>query len=239
MKAISVLLVDDEFLALGLLENFCQQLPDLRVAGKFRSPIEALQLLHAEPVDILFLDIQMPVLSGTNLLRTLSRPPATIFTTAYAEHAAEAFDLNAVDYLLKPFSFERFLQAVGKARAFLGQQNTPPAAPDLLENAAPDHIVCKVDGRLEKVFFAEIIAIEGMREYVKIICSARSLVTLESLKNLEGALPDGEFVRTHKSFIVAKRAVRSLDGSLLVLEKMKVPVSRERKEAVVRAVFGR
>lgn len=239
MKTLSVLLVDDEFLALGLLENFCGQLPDLRVAGKSRSPIEALQMLHAEPVDILFLDIQMPVLSGTNLLRTLPRPPATIFTTAYSEHAVEAFDLNAVDYLLKPFSFERFLQAVGKARAFLSQQN----ATGFLEKKDPapasDHLVCKVDGRFEKVFFDEIIAIEGMREYVKIICSARTLVTLESLKNLEDALPGADFVRAHKSFIVAKRAVRSLDGAVLVLEKMKVPVSRERKEAVVRAVFGR
>ncbi len=238
MKTYSTLLVDDEHLALGLLENFCRQLPELVVVGSCRSAIEARQRLASEAVDILFLDIQMPVLSGTNLLRTLPQVPATIFTTAYSEHAAEAFDLNAVDYLLKPFSFERFLQAVGKAQAFLKKQEVAAVAAALVENPAPGYLVCKVDGRLEKIFFSDIIAVEGMREYVKIICPARQFITLESMKNMEDALPTGEFVRVHKSHIVAKRAVRSLDGNLLVLEKGKVPVSRERKEVVVRSIFG-
>ena len=192
---LSVLLVDDEFLALDLLENFCQQLPDFRVAGRFRSPIDALHFLNQESVDILFLDIQMPVLKGTNLVRTLQRPPVTIFTTAYSENAAEAFDLNAVDYLLKPFSFERFLQAVGKARAFLARQS---AATELLEAEQPDYLVCKVNGRLEKIFFRDIIAVEGMREYVKIICPGKNYVTLESMKNMEASLPADAFVRAHK-----------------------------------------
>ena len=113
---IKTLLVDDEYLALNLLEEFTGKVPDLEVVEKVKSPMRALEILNQTPVDLLFLDIQMPTLSGNNLLKTLKNPPVTIFTTAYSEYAIEAFELNAVDYLLKPFSFERFLQAVNKAK---------------------------------------------------------------------------------------------------------------------------
>lgn len=116
MNKMSVLMVDDEFLALKLLEDYVGRLPFLEIVDKVKSPIKAIEILNQKPIDLLFLDIQMPTLSGTNLLRTLKYKPVTIFTTAYSEHAVEAFELDAVDYLLKPFSFERFLQAVNKAR---------------------------------------------------------------------------------------------------------------------------
>lgn len=232
MRKYSVLLLDDEHLALQLLENFCQRLPDLEVKARFRSPEEALHFLQQEPVDILFSDIQMPVLSGVHVLQSLQRAPVTIFTTAYSEYAVEAYALNAVDYLVKPFAFERFLQAVGKARTMLHAGNAPAEPP-----LPPSYLVCKVDGRLEKIPFDEIQVVEGMREYVKIICNTRYYITLESMKNMEAMLPAEAFVRTHKSWIVAKRCVRSFDGNLLILDKLKIPVSRERKEAVVRAVF--
>ncbi len=225
-----VSLIDDEFLALDLLENFCQQIPDLEVVGKFRSPLEAQHFLSQETVDILFLDIQMPVLSGTGLLKTLRNPPVTIFTTAYSEHAAEAFDLNAVDYLVKPFSFERFLQALGKAREYLVRDsNIEPS---------PTYMVCKVDGRLEKINFHDIIVVEGMREYIKIICLGKNYITLESMKNMEAYLPQDEFIRTHKSYIVAKAKVKNLEGNLLEVDKLKIPIARERKDLVVKAIFG-
>jgi two-component system, LytTR family, response regulator LytT len=237
--AYSVLLVDDEYLALDLLENFCSRLPDLQLVGKIRTPLDAQHFLNQETVDILFLDIQMPMLNGTNLLRTLRRPPVTIFTTAYAEYAVEAFDLNAVDYLLKPFSFERFLQAIGKAREHLmKQQNPTPAVSAVPEKELPEYLVCKVDGRLEKIFFNDIIAVEGMREYVKIICTGKYYITLESMKNMEENLPASAFVRTHKSWIVAKHRVKTLDGNILQVEKLGIPVSRERKDEVVKAIFG-
>jgi DNA-binding LytR/AlgR family response regulator len=159
MKTYKILLVDDEYLALNLLEQFAKELPDLELVGKCKSPIQALDVLQRDAIDILFLDIQMPVLSGTNLLKTLQRPPATIFTTAYSEHAVEAFDLNAVDYLLKPFSFERFLQAVNKAKDFLNKKGTPQYSAHFegqkSENEAEstkEYMVAKVDGRIEKIY---------------------------------------------------------------------------------------
>jgi DNA-binding LytR/AlgR family response regulator len=238
MRTYSVLLLDDEHLALNLLENFCARLPDLEIKGRFTAPEAALDLLQREPVDILLLDIQMPRLSGLNLLRSLPNPPVVIFTTAYAEHAVQAFDLNAADYLLKPFAFERFVQALGKARAQLNRSGQPNA-PSLEPPAVPQHLVCKVDGRLEKIAYEDIVLVEGMREYIKIVCKQRHYITLESMKNMEALLPSEAFVRTHKSYIVAKGSVQNLEGNQLNVGKLKVPVSRERKEAVVRAIFGR
>ena len=233
MKNLKVLLVDDEYLALNLLEQFIMQLPDMEIVGKTKSPIQALEILQKETVDVLFLDIQMPILSGTNLLKTLKNPPVTIFTTAYSEHAVEAFDLNAVDYLLKPFSFERFLQSINKAKEFLNK-NQPPSVVDVQKA----FITMKVDGKIEKITIKDILYIEGLKEYIKIVTSFRQYVTLESMKNMEETLLAYEFIRTHKSYIVSKSKVQSLDGNLLDLgAKIKIPISRERKEDVVKAIF--
>jgi two-component system, LytTR family, response regulator LytT len=244
MEKYKILIVDDEYLALNLLEQFIGQLTDLAIVSKCKSAIQALEILNKEPVDILFLDIQMPVLSGINLLKTLQRPPATIFTTAYSNYAVEAFDLNVVDYLLKPFSFERFLQSVNKAKEFLSKREplaalSMPSVPHLpVETAPKDYLIAKVDGKIEKIFFKDIVVVEGMREYVKFICQHRNYIVLESMKNLEDALPQADFLRVHKSFIVAKERVQSLEGNQLLVEKLKIPISRERKEEVVKAIFG-
>lgn len=228
-----LLLVDDEFLALRLLEDYAARLPGLEVAAKAKTALQAMEILAAEPIDILFLDIQMPVLSGVNLLKALPRRPVTIFTTAYSEYALEAFDLNVVDYLLKPYSFERFVQAVNKAL---------DALPKSVENAEivpeNEYIVVKVDGRLEKIALEELLYVEGLREYVRLVCANRQYVTFERMKNIEERLPAAQFLRVHKSYIVAKKAVQSLEGNLLHVGKVKIPVSRERKEAVVDAIFG-
>lgn len=228
-----LLLVDDEFLALRLLEDYAARLPGLEVVAKAKTALQAMEILAAEPIDILFLDIQMPVLSGVNLLKALPRRPVTIFTTAYSEYALEAFDLNVVDYLLKPYSFERFVQAVTKAL---------DALPKSIENAEilPEnaYIVVKVDGRLEKIALEELLYVEGLREYVRLVCANKQYVTFERMKNIEERLPAAQFLRVHKSYIVAKKAVQSLEGNLLHVGKVKIPVSRERKEAVVGAIFG-
>lgn len=244
MEKYRILIVDDEYLALNLLEQFIGTLTDLVLVSKCKSAIHALEILNKEPVDILFLDIQMPVLSGISLLKTLQRPPATIFTTAYSDYAVEAFDLNVVDYLLKPFSFERFLQSVNKAKEFLIKREplvgsgTPRAQHSTIETAPKDYLIAKVDGKIEKIFYKDIVVVEGMREYVKFICQHRNYIALESMKNLEDMLPEADFLRVHKSFIVAKERVQSLEGNQLLVEKLKIPISRERKEAVVKAIFG-
>lgn len=237
MNKIKILLVDDEFLALNLLEQYANQLPELEIVGKIKSPIQALDVLNREAIDILFLDIQMPVLSGTNLLKTLQRPPrATVFTTAYSEYAIEAFDLNVVDYLLKPFSFERFLQAVNKAKDILDKK-APPSVQNTILSQEDAFFTFKVDGKIEKIFARDILYVEGLREYVRIVTSSRQYVTYESMKNMEEMLPSPDFLRVHKSYIVSKQKVNALDGNQLEIGKVKIPISREKKEEVVAAIF--
>lgn len=230
--------MDDEYLALNLLEEFAGRLPGLEVVGKAKNPTQALELLEQNPVDILFLDIQMPIISGVNLLKSLRNPPVTVFTTAYSEHAVEAFDLNAVDYLLKPFAFERFLQAVNKAKEALGRREPvpAPAAPA----AAPEFIVVKVDGRLQKIRLDELLYVEGLKEYIRLVCGGgKQYVTFERMKNIEEQLPSQNFLRVHKSYIVAKRHVQAVEGNQLDLgNKIKIPISREKKDEVVSAIFG-
>ncbi len=227
------LLVDDEHLALALLEKFVSDTPGLEVSATCKSPVRAIEMLQSEPIDLLFLDIQMPILSGLNLLKSVSRKPVTIFTTAYSQHAVEAFDLDAVDYLLKPYSFERFRHAVEKAFVLLRQR-------EAIASSQPDgHLTVKADRQWVKIPIADIRYIEGWKEYVKIFVENEKVVTLESLNNLEATLPAEHFLRVHKSFIVAKNRVQKMDGEALVLiGNARVPVARARKKEVVAELFG-
>lgn len=226
------LLVDDEHLALALLEKFIGDTPGLVVVDKCRSAIRAIEILQADPVDLLFLDIQMPLLSGTQMLKAVSRKPVTIFTTAYPQHAAEAFDLDAVDYLLKPYSFERFTQAVNKACSAL-QLRQAVAGP------AIGNLTVKADRRWVNIPLAEIRYIEGWKEYVKIFTDNEKIVTLESLNGLETTLPTSHFLRVHKSYIVAKNRVLQMDGDELVISgDARIPVARARKREVTEALFA-
>ena len=230
MSPIRCLLVDDEHFALALLEKFIGDTPGLEIIASCKSPIRAVEILQREPVDLLFLDIQMPILSGTNLLRSVSLKPVTIFTTAYAQHAAEAFDLDAVDYLLKPYSFERFTQAINKAKDALGRRQ--PSGPD-------DCLTVKADRQWVKIAMADIHYVEGWKEYVKIFTGTGKIITLESLNNLENTLSSDHFLRVHKSYIVAKNKVERLAGDELVLhDGARVPVARARKKEVVQLLFG-
>ncbi|MFQ5446813.1 MAG: LytR/AlgR family response regulator transcription factor, partial [Saprospiraceae bacterium] len=180
MAAIKTLLVDDEYLALNLLEEFIKNVPDLEIVDKVKSPVHALEVLSSEPIDLMFLDVQMPTLSGNNLLKTLKNPPVTIFTTAYSQYAIEAFDLNAVDYLLKPFSFERFLQAVNKARELLRLQAAGQYPATTVETPPTERpfYTARVDGKIVKIFLDEILYIEGLKEYVRFICQPGKYVVL-------------------------------------------------------------
>ena len=233
--SIKTLLIDDEYLALNLLEEFARQIPELEIVGKYKSPLNALEVLQQNAIDLLFLDIQMPRVSGINLLKSLPHPPVTVFTTAYAEHAVDAFDLNAVDYLLKPFSFERFLQAVQKAKSQLLLSAASPESPGTKEGK--DFFTIKVDGLLTKVRFDDILFVEGMKEYIRLVCHDARLVTYERLGNLENILPAENFLRVHKSYIIAKNKVESLEGNRLIIGSHKIPISREKKEMVVEQIF--
>ncbi len=235
MAKIKTLLVDDEYLALQLLEGFSQKVPELEIIDKVKSPMAALHILNQHAIDLLFLDIQMPTLSGNNLLKTLKNPPNVIFTTAYSEYAIEAFELNAIDYLLKPFSFERFLQAVNKAKEQHYSRREEQTL--LLPTTSKDFFSIKVDGKIVKVYFDDILYVEGLKEYVRLVCKETRLITLESLKNLEEILPAENFIRVHKSFIVAKNKVSSLEGNRLEIGNQKIPISRGKKDEIVDWIF--
>ncbi len=236
MTSYKVLLVDDEYLALDLLENFINEIPDLELVDRVKLPINAINVLNTEEIDILFLDIQMPTLSGMNLLKTLTKKPVTIFTTAYSEHAAEAFDLDAVDYLLKPFSFERFLQAVNKAKE---QIDKKPKSNKIEKSISLQNtfITIKADGKLFKIFHKNIRFIEGLKEYVSIVTNDGRFITLMSLKELEQSLPQNKFIRCHKSYIVNSSKVKSVEGNLLHLGDDKIPISRDKKSNVLARIF--
>lgn len=237
MEKIQTLLVDDEFLALKLLEDYLSKLPEFRIVEKFRSPLKAVELINSRKIDLLFLDIQMPTLSGTNLLKTLTYQPVTIFTTAYSEYAAEAFDLNAADYLVKPFSFERFLQAVNKAKGQLEKKSVTKTISSTEKYSHQNFLSVKSEGKFVKIPLNEIVYIEGLREYVKIICTSGHFITLESLKNLENTLPTGRFLRVHKSYIVAIDKVRALSGNMLETGNTEIPLSREKKDEIIAKIF--
>ncbi len=234
-KPIRILLVDDEYLALQLLEEYLGRLPNVELVDKCKSALVAMNVLQKEVVDLVFLDIQMPSLSGVELLKSLAHPPVVVFTTAYREFAADAFDLNAADYLVKPFPFERFLQAFQKAQAELNRRHLP--AELIVPEKSQDFITIKVDGRLVKVRFDDILFVEGLKEYVRIVCRGERHVTLERMKNMEEILPAYQFMRVHKSYIVSKSAVKALEGNQLVVDDHKIPISRSRREDVVQAIF--
>lgn len=233
---IRTLLVDDEYLALDLLEEFLSRVSGFHIVAKLESPLEALRILQSEPIDLMFLDIQMPVLSGSNLLRSLPQPPATIFTTAYDEYAVEAFELNVIDYLRKPFSFDRFAQAVHKATLHLKRQDEESA---LLASStsSKEYLTLKMEGKLVRVNFSELLYIEGLREYVKVVTTRGNYVVLESLKNLSAKLPEDQFMRIHKSYIASLDKIEALEGSSLVVAGFSIPVSRDRKQELIDRSF--
>ena len=232
-----VLCVDDEYLALQLLKEFISQVPDLEPVGFLKSPIEALKVLQEQAIDLLFLDIQMPTLAGNNLLKALPHPPQTVFTTAYADYATEAFDLDVVDYLLKPFSFERFLKAVNKARNAMARKAPAGIGAQELLAGTKDYMAVKVDGKIRKIWFREIRYVEGLKEYVRIHCEGGKYVVLERMKTLEEILPEGHFMRVHKSYIIACNRVTGLEGNMLELGTDRIPVSRAKREEVVKLLF--
>lgn len=215
---IRCLIADDEVIAHQILEQYILQTPGLVLVGNCRNALEVYSRLEQQPVDLLFLDIEMPLLNGINFLKTLSAPPKVILTTAYAAYALEGYELNVVDYLLKPFSFERFTKAVDKVQV----QPLAAVAP-VAEKASL--LIKEKEGWL-KIAHADILYIEASRDYMRIFTADRQYLTHLTMKRLEEVLPAGEFVRTHKSYMVALGQIRSVKtDNLLLGNEVNIPVS--------------
>ena len=235
MENIKCLVVDDEAPAIRLLEEYISRTPALGLAAKFRNPEEAVGWLQENSCQILFLDIQMPQMSGIDFFKSLSKKPIVIFTTAYAEFAADAFDLDAADYLRKPFSYARFLKAVEKATDYLQLASAPLS--ELHLSPTENFISVRSSGRLTKVSFTDILYIEAFQEYIKIFTEKERVITYERMKNIEAILPAGKFMRVHRSFIVALNHVKSISGNLIEVAGQQIPVSREMREKLIKRVF--
>jgi DNA-binding LytR/AlgR family response regulator len=217
---INVIIVDDEPLAQDVLETYIGKVPGLNLVQKCNNAFEANEALSNHKVDLMFLDIQMPQLTGTDFLKTLADPPLVVFTTAYPNFAVEGFELNALDYLLKPISLERFMKAVNKASEQLSLQQRETLAPAAQEEDVHDFIFVKADKKLVKINFDDVVYIEGLKDYVIIKLEASRVITLQTMKSLEDKLPATKFKRIHRSFIVNMRRVNAIVGNMVeVTEK--------------------
>ena len=225
---ITTVAIDDEPLALQLIEGYIKKTTGLKLAAKFDNPIDASDFLRNNIIDIVFVDIQMPDLSGIELTRLLEKGPKVIFTTAYEKYALEGYKLEVVDYLLKPFSYEEFMSAVNKAIRLINLEKKVPAKIDTND----EFLFLKSDYKIRRINFNDILYIEGLKDYVKIYThgNPRPLMTLSTLKLLESKLPASKFMRVHRSFIVNTGKIDTVERSRIVFGKKYIPVSDQYKE---------
>jgi DNA-binding LytR/AlgR family response regulator len=220
--------VDDEPLALKIIEDFARKVPFLELVATLPSAIEAAEFLQREAVDLIFLDINMPHLSGIDFVRMSDRLPPVILTTAYPDYALTGYELDVADYLLKPFSFDRFFKAVTRAydihRLRAGAVEVPPAAP------VPDYMMIRVDYSTLRINLADILFVEGLKDYVKIVTDQKNHVTKSSMKNVEDRLPADRFKRVHRSFIVNLDRVQAFENNHLVLGGHRIPLGSNNRD---------
>lgn len=223
------LLVDDERPALQLLEDNVRQIPYLNIVASLRTPMQVLEVLAEKQIDLLFLDIQMPGISGLELLKSIENPPMVILVTAYAEHALDGFDLSVVDYLVKPVAFSRFLKAVEKART-LYRTRQPHQKAFLAEE---DHFFVNSNYSLVKVKLSDITHIEGLKDYVKIhVAEGSPVVTRMGLKAVEEHLNSGRFMRVHRSYIISIDKIQSIQKTQLVIAGVEIPIGEAYRQAL-------
>jgi DNA-binding LytR/AlgR family response regulator len=226
------MIVDDEPLARKGLQEYCADVDFLEVVAVCDSPVKAVALLQQQPVHLLFLDIQMPRISGLDLLRSLPQPPLVIFTTAYPEYALQGFELNVIDYLLKPVAFERFLKASLKARSYFELLQRPAAGSE-----SAGYFFIKCDNGLERISFDDILYAEALQNYVVLHTQQRKYITYLTFKAVEDYLPEQQFLRVHKSYIVALSRIDRIAGSDIIIGPHYIPISRHLKEGVMERIL--
>jgi len=230
---LKAVIVDDEPVARKVIREYLEDISYVELAGMAENPLKADALLNGQQIDLLFLDINMPRLSGIEFLRASAgraNQPMVIITTAYAEYALDGFELDVVDYLVKPFSFERFLKACNRARELYSGRLRSDAA-------LPDHFFVKVDNGLEKVLFGELSYVEARMNYILLHTTDRKLIVYLTLKGLLESLPPDKFIQVHKSFVVNKDCIRSIRGNILYLGQAEVPVSQHYQEEAMREIL--
>ncbi|GAB1450842.1 LytTR family DNA-binding domain-containing protein [Draconibacterium sp.] len=225
---IKVLIIDDEPLARNVIKEYAKKIPSLQVVGECEDAICAHQMLQNKFVDLIFLDINMPKLTGIEFLKSLTNPPLVIFTTAYSEYAMDGYELNIIDYLKKPFSFERFCKAYFRAEELLQLKQTATIIEPVEKH--PDFIFIKSDKKSIKVNITDISYIEGLGDYIKIYIKDRKLVTNLTMKKIENLLPADKFYRIHKSYIVSIDKIDSIEGNMVKINNTKLPIGNSYRQ---------
>jgi DNA-binding LytR/AlgR family response regulator len=234
------MILDDEPLAIEVLETYIDRIPELSLVSKCTHAMEANEVLRNQQIDLLFLDIQMPKITGIEFLKALEYPPFVVIVSAYPDYAVEGFDLNVIDYLLKPVSFERFLKAVNKVSDRIKAKKTE--ASELNTDNTDDFIFVKADKRLVKINFDDIIYIEGLKDYVIVRMDNSRVITLQTMKSLEDRLPGSSFKRIHRSYIVNLKRLVAISGNQLeVMESGKLkflPIGKNYKDELLHFIQG-
>ena len=230
--------IDDEPLARECMANYVREIDFLQLTGAGNNPIELTRLLNEQKVDLIFLDIQMPVINGIEFLKMAQNPPMVIITSAYPNYALEGFQLDVLDYLVKPITFNRFFKAVSKARDYhnlLARQTNN----DLIEeNIQADYFFIKCDYKYERIYVNDILFIEAMQNYVTIYTSKGKYITLLYLKNVEQNLDKHSFIRVHKSFIVSIPKIESIENNEILIQSFRIPISRNYRDEVIEKVVN-
>lgn len=226
------LIIDDEPPALKVLTRYITSIDGLEIAGQCKNGIEALGVLQQKAVDVIFLDIKMPHIIGTDFLKNLSHPPKVIFVTAYREYAVDGFELDAVDYLVKPVSFERFFKAITKLNRVVGRETIAIPSDDVPSNNS--FVYLKVDRDMKKIFVNDIQYIEGWKDYVKVfLTNNKYLLAKQSISAMENLLSDHKFIRVHRSYMVSFDKITGYNGTAVQLAKQEIPIGRLYKQAVM------
>jgi len=225
---ITCIIIDDEPLARKGLKEYVTDVDFLNLIGEFDNPLKAAELISRGEVQLLFLDIQMPKITGLDFFKTLQNAPPVIFTTAYPQYALEGFEVNALDYLVKPVSFDRFFKAVLKAKEFYEVRDT-----NRKETESSDYFFIKADNKLVKILFDEVLYVEALQNYVTIHTATRKYLTYLTFKSVEDYLPADKFLKVHKSYIVAASKIDSIEGNDIRIGQQHIPISRNQKDEVM------
>jgi len=227
------IITDDEPLSTEGLSKYLEVIDYLELVAIAQNPLELNKLLESEPVDLIFLDIQMPFMTGLDFLKIKTRLPMVILTTAYSDYAIEGFQLDVIDYLLKPITFTRFLKATNKAKDYYILKNHKTESAVV---AAPDYVFIKCENKYEKIQIGEILFVQALQNYVMIYTSNNKFMTLLPLKTVETYLDDGKFLRVHKSYLVAIAKIDSIDGNDIRIQQHNIPISRNLRDEVIEIV---
>lgn len=232
---ITCIIIDDEPLARKGLREYITDVEFLQLAGEYDNPLKAMDIVITQKIDLIFLDIQMPKITGLDFLKTLANPPLIIFTTAYPQYAVDGFELNAADYLLKPFSFERFWKAVIKARTLFESGKSSSPQPIIVEAG---HFFIKTDNKLVKVNYSDILYVEALQNYIAVHTINKKYITYLTFKAVEESLPPHIFLKVHKSYIVALSKIESIEANEILIGTHHIPISRSMKDEVMSKILG-